>query len=100
MNFLNFFWILFDFFINFISLFKKANKGFYLHRTRGADMVHGDPCRCDIARKATWQRRADPCAEVAQTRGKGSRVHANARVAPRDGVRGLRVIGPRVSGPR
>ena len=87
MNFLDFIWIVFDFFIIFISLFKKANKGFYLHRTRGDDMAHGDPYGCYIARKATWQRSVDPRTEVAQTRGKGTRVHADARVAPRGGVR-------------
>ena len=51
---------------------------FYLHKTRGAD----------VARKATWQRHADPRAEVTRTRDKTTRVHANTRVVPRGSVRG------------
>ena len=46
-----------------------------------------DPRRCDIARKALWQCHADPreclrAADVAQTRGRAKRVHADAWVAP------------------
>ena len=38
--------------------------------------------------------------KVARTRGRASRVHANARVAPRGRDSGWQVMGPRVSGPR
>ena len=53
---------------------------------------------CDVARKATWQSHASPrgClrgAEVARTRGSATRDHADARVAQRGSVRGLRVMG-------
>ena len=53
-----------------------------------------DPRGCDMARKATWQHHADPRAKVAQTRGKATRVHANARVAPCGSVKGLAGDGP------
>ena len=60
-----------------------------------------------MARKATWQRHADPRerlrgTEVARTRGRATRVHADAQVAPRRmrGASGWQVMGPRVSGPR
>ena len=58
-----------------------------------------------MVHKATWQRQADPCerlcgAEVARKRGRATRVHADAQVVPRGGVRGLRVMGPQVSGPK
>ena len=64
-----------------------------------------EPRRCDMARKDTWQCHADPRerlhgAEVTRTRGRATRVHADAPVAPCGGVRGLRVMGPRFSGPR
>ena len=53
---------------------------------------------CDVARKATWQSHASPRgrlhgAEVGQTHGNARRVHADAPVAPRGSVRGLRVMG-------
>ena len=59
--------------------------GLYLHKTGGADVEHGtwDPRRCDMARKAMWQCHANPGAKVVRTRGKATRVHADARVVPR-----------------
>ena len=39
---------------------------------------------CNMARKAMWQRRASPRgAQVARTRGRATRVHGDAQVAPR-----------------
>ena len=54
-------------------------------------------------RHGTQGHLAVPCgpmrAEVARTCGRATRVHADAQVAPHGSVRGLRVMGPRVSGP-
>ena len=72
----------------------------YLDRTPRSWRGTWDPCGCDMARKATWQRHADPRAEVARTPGRATQVHADARVAPRGNVRGWQVMGPWVSGPR
>ena len=66
-------------FIDFISLFKMQKGGYFPQESRADG--------CDMACKATWQRHADPrerlCgAEVAWTRGKATRVHVDARMAP------------------
>ena len=58
-----------------------------------------------MAHKTTWQRHADPHerlrgTEVARMRGRATRVHADARVAPRgmnDGLAGdgpMGIVGP------
>ena len=89
------FWIFFDFILIFIDFnsFKKGKKLVIFPQESQAD-VAWDPRGCIMARKATWQRHADPreplCgAEVAWTRSRATRVHADARVAPtrHDGLR-------------
>ena len=64
-----------------------------------------DPHGYDMARKATWQCHAGPRerlhgTKVALTHGRATRVHADARVAPRGRESGWQVMDPRVSGPR
>ena len=59
-EFFRFFWILFDFY-QFILIFKNAKKGFYLHRTRGADVA------CGTRTDATWH---------ARPRGRAVQAHA------------------------
>ena len=53
-----------------------------------------------MAHKATWQRHADPRVEVAWTRGRATRIHADARVAPTWQCERLADDGPTGSGPR
>ena len=53
-----------------------------------------DPCGCDLARKATWQRLADPRVEVARMRGRTTRVHTDTRVVPHGMSDGLASDGP------
>ena len=73
-------------FINFISLFKMTKRGYFPQEPR-ADVTR-DPHGWDLACKATWQSHASPHgrlggANEARTRGKATRVHADAWVAPR-----------------
>ena len=54
-----------------------------------------------MAHKATWQRHTDPCecvrgAEVVRTRGRATRVHIDAWVAPTWHEMGWQEMGPRV----
>ena len=63
-----------------------AKKGVIFPQESRADVAWA-PRRCDMACKVTWQRHADPCerlhgTELARTRGRATRVHADARVAP------------------
>ena len=56
-------------------------------RSRFVSGVTWDLCGCDMARKATWKCHVDPRKhlsgmEVARTRDRATRVHADARVAP------------------
>ena len=53
-----------------------------------------DPCGCDMTHKATWQRHANPHADVARARGKATRVHADTQVAPTWQCEGLAGDGP------
>ena len=83
-----------------LIFFKMAKKGVFFPQESRADVAR-DPRGCDMARKATWQGHAGPRerlrgAKVARTRGKATRVHADARVVPRGRESGLRVMGPRV----
>ena len=105
------FWIFYLIFIDF-SLFEKGKRGgFYLYRTRRADVAcrtrtyatwHTRPCgRAARAHTAlvwrrggvdAWQGHASPrgClggTEVAQMCGRATRVHMDARVAPRGSER-------------
>ena len=50
-EFLRFFWIFPEFILIFLLIFKMQKGGFYLHRTRGADVARGT--RMD----ATWYTR-------------------------------------------
>ena len=97
---MDFLWIFPEFSLILIPL-KMQKGGFILHRTRGADVAR-HRTRAD----ATWQSHASPRGSlggvnVAQMHGKATRVHVNARVAPRgksidtlacDGPRGI--VGP------
>ena len=70
-----------------LIIFKNGKKGVIFPQELRADVVR-DPRGCDMARKATWQCHADPRehlhgAKLAWTRGRATRVHAEARVAPR-----------------
>ena len=53
-----------------------------------------DPRGCDMACKAMWQRHTDPRMEVTRTRGRVTRVHADAQVAPTWQCEGLAGDGP------
>ena len=72
--------------------------------TRGAWTLGGaqDQRGCDMANKATWQRRGAHavcrCAQVARTRGRGQ-VSPRERSSGDTWQRGWQVKGPRVSGP-
>ena len=90
-NFLEFIWIHF----HFKSLKKGQNGGFY--RPGPTQMWGGTQGHLAEPHEPT---RALGGADVAQTRDSAMRVHADTRVVPRGGVRGLRVMGPRVSGPK
>ena len=88
MNFQDFFkcfWNLFFIFTDFNS-FKMAKMGVNFPHEQRAD-VAWDPRGCDMARKAMWQRHEDPrerlCGtNVARTRGRATRAHADTRVVP------------------
>ena len=73
-EFYGFFKNLFWFFTSFSDLFyfiKYERGGVFLHRTHGVDVAWAMTC------KATWQRHANPHADVARARGKATRVHAD-----------------------
>ena len=100
--FLDFFGIYFDF-LGDISLFKNRKKGvFFFAGTASKRGEAWDLRGCDMARKAMWQSHASPrwClggTDVAWTRGKTTRAHGNARVAPtwQEEWLGRQVMGPR-----
>ena len=85
------FWIFLDFFRIYFDFnpFKKWQKGgIFSARTTGQRGAAWDPRGCEMTPKATWQCHADPRehlhgVDVARTRGKATRAHADARVTPR-----------------
>ena len=92
------------------SLLKKAKRGgFILHRTRGVDVERGAHVVRGTRTDATWHTR--PCGRAAQAhaaprwrevgrmRGRATRVHVDARMAPCGMRGGWHVKSPWVSGP-
>ena len=74
-----------DFILILIPL-KNGKKGDNFPQELHADMAWG-PRGYDMARKATWQHHTEQRerphgADVAQTRGRATRLHSDAKVAP------------------
>ena len=87
-EFFGYFWIFLEFILILIPLKKWQKGGIFSARTAGQRGAAWDPRGCKMTPKATWQCHADPRehlrgVDVARTRGKATRAHADARVTPR-----------------